>query len=164
MRLVCILSPFSGDRLLNDRYLHACLRDSFARGEAPYASHAIGPLVLDDNDPAQRKAGCAAGIAWMLRAERVAVYADLGLSRGMRAELEAIAGLPEGAPCPVVERRLLGADWYARLADRVTTPRVAPVLAEADALIGARVHLADRRCVCSVARGECPLHGEGDAA
>src|SRR5690606_39702927 len=46
MRRVVICSPWRGDTALHARYLDACLRDSYRRGEAPIAAHAIGPRVL----------------------------------------------------------------------------------------------------------------------
>lgn len=51
----------------NIAYLDACLADCFARGEVPFASHAIytrkdhGFKVLDDTIPAERKKGMQAG-------------------------------------------------------------------------------------------------------
>lgn len=89
MRRVIIESPFAGDRERNHAYLLDCLRDCYARGEAPIASHAIGPLVLDDNDPEQRAQGISAGLAWHAVADAVVFYVDLGWgSRGMRSALK----------------------------------------------------------------------------
>lgn len=106
MRRVVIESPFAGDRKRNHAYLLACLRDCFARGEAPIASHLIGPLVLDDDDPAQRAQGIMAGLAWQAKAHVVAVYEDLGRSRGMVAAIEHAEA--KGIP---IEYRRLGGDW-----------------------------------------------------
>lgn len=87
MRLTIIESPFAAataellDR--NARYLDACLRDSLNRHEAPYASHAYLPRVLDDTIPAERALGIAAGLEWGRCAALSAVYVDIGVSRGM---------------------------------------------------------------------------------
>lgn len=87
-RLVYIESPYAGNRRRNDAYLHACMRDSLARGEAPYASHALYTQFLDDTIPAERELGMESGFAWGSKAELSAVYVDLGVSGGMRAGIE----------------------------------------------------------------------------
>lgn len=46
--VVLIESPYSGQGVEAIRYLACCLLDSFLRGEAPIASHAIGPLALPE--------------------------------------------------------------------------------------------------------------------
>lgn len=97
-------------RWLNKRYARACMRDSLARGEAPYASHLVfdQPGILDDADPADRALGMYAGFAWGASAQRVAVYVDRGVSHGM------IAGIrrAEAAGIPI-ERRSLP-NWRAK--------------------------------------------------
>lgn len=47
----------------NVAYVNACLADSFAKGETPFASHAIYTLpgVLNDKVPTERKKGMQAG-------------------------------------------------------------------------------------------------------
>lgn len=87
MRRVIICSPYRGNTERHSRYLDACLRDSYARGESPYASHALGPRALDDADPEQRSQGIAAGLAWIEMAHALALYVDLGMSDGMQAEV-----------------------------------------------------------------------------
>lgn len=116
MRLVVVESPFAGNVELNLRYLRACMADCLARGEAPFASHGLytQPGVLDDSDPAQRKLGMDAGFAWRGVAAATVVYADLGISNGMRAGIADASRLCRG---PVhdhgVEIRLLGGEWSA---------------------------------------------------
>jgi hypothetical protein len=85
MRLVIIESPYAGDTEENVAYARAAVRDSLARGEAPIASHLLytQPGVLDDAQPAERRLGIAAGLAWGCVAEATVVYADLGVSAGM---------------------------------------------------------------------------------
>lgn len=85
MKLVIIESPYAGDVLKHIDYARACLRDSLLRGEAPIASHLLYTQigVLDDDIPEERKMGIHAGLAWGLHASLTAVYADLGISRGM---------------------------------------------------------------------------------
>lgn len=110
MKLVVIETPFSGkteeERERNAEYLRCAMMDSIGRGEAPFPSHALYPQFLDDEDPSERSHGMEMGFAWGRRADGVAVYADLGLSRGMQ---EGIArALAHGLP---VTYRSLGAAW-----------------------------------------------------
>ena len=85
MRRVIVETPYAGDVERNLRYLRACMRDCFLRGEAPFASHAIytQPGVLDDTDPDERQLGIEAGFVWREFADATVVYTDLGMSRGM---------------------------------------------------------------------------------
>lgn len=86
MRLVQIESPYAGDVFKNIQYLRLCMRDCLMKGEAPYASHGLytQPFVLDDNDPEERKLGVKAGWSFLPAVEAVVVYADLGISSGMK--------------------------------------------------------------------------------
>ena len=79
-----------------------CLLDSLNRGEAPIASHLLHTQVLDDTDPAQRKMGIAAGVAWHTAADLIVFYVDRGWSRGM----EAARGYAVHRGVPYVERNL----------------------------------------------------------
>lgn len=90
----------------NRRYLTACLRDSLLRNEAPFASHGLYVGPLDDNDPAERDHGIAAGFAWRHVAQATVVYVDLGTSRGMELGIEAAKEM--GHP---IEYRRLGGEW-----------------------------------------------------
>lgn len=83
MRRVIIESPFAGDRERNLAYLREAILDSLARGEAPFASHAIYPQFLDDNVPELRRFGIEAGFAWWQPDIPVIFYTDLGWSPGM---------------------------------------------------------------------------------
>lgn len=89
-RRVIVESPFAGDVKRNQAYLSACLRDCLMRGEAPFASHAIYTRdgVLDDTVPEERKHGIEAGFDWRDAAHATVVYADFGVSGGMRAGIE----------------------------------------------------------------------------
>lgn len=90
---VIIESPFRGDtpedaaRKLD--YARECVADSIRRGENPYASHLFFPQVLSDALPNERALGIALGLEWAAVADFVAVYADLGISDGMRQGIEA---------------------------------------------------------------------------
>jgi hypothetical protein len=96
MKLVVIESPYGtnpdGSRAdaatveRRIRYVRACMADCLARGEAPYASHALYTLpgVLDDATPEERRTGMVAGFAWGAVAGTRVVYADEGVTPGMR--------------------------------------------------------------------------------
>jgi hypothetical protein len=105
MKLVIIESPYAGDIPVNLGYLAECLKDSISRGEAPFASHAIYPLALDDNIKEERIKGIVCGYNWMTRADLVAVYTDLGISPGMTAAIARANDLGL-----TVEYRVLGHD------------------------------------------------------
>lgn len=90
---VIIESPFSGygdKQKERDHavYLRLILLDSIKRGEAPFASHAIYPQVMDDDDPPLRHLGIHMGFRWGELAHYVAVYVDRGISPGMQAAIE----------------------------------------------------------------------------
>lgn len=108
MKLVIIESPYAGDVERNIAYARACVRDSLARGEAPYASHLFFTQdgLLDDDDPEQREQGIDAGLAWGEKADLCAVYTDLGISSGMRVGI--CRGVENGIR---VESRSLGGEW-----------------------------------------------------
>lgn len=106
---VLVESPYAGNVRRNRAYLRACLRDSLARGEFPFASHAIYTQVLDDTDPVQRNLGIRAGLEWGERADATVVYADLGISSGMARGIQ--AANEAGRPVAV---RYLGGRWKGR--------------------------------------------------
>lgn len=85
MRTVVVESPLAGDYIRNTVYAQLAVLDCLQRGEAPFASHLLYPIVLDDLDPDERKLGMRAG--WYLgdRLEAVVLYTDLGVSRGMES-------------------------------------------------------------------------------
>lgn len=89
MRLVIVESPYAASTPegieRNVAYARACLADSIAHGEAPFASHLLytQPRVLRDEIPSERAKGIEAGLAWARCAAASAVYVDLGVSGGM---------------------------------------------------------------------------------
>lgn len=82
---VVIESPYAGDTERNEAYARACMKHSLNQGEAPIASHLLytQPGVLDEEVPEQRQWGIEAGYAWMVEAELVIFYVDVGFSHGM---------------------------------------------------------------------------------
>lgn len=106
MRRVIVESPFAGDVRRNTAYAVACLRDCIARGEAPFASHLIYPLVLDDLKPGERAVGIELGLCWGECAEATVVYTDFGITPGMDQGI--VAAQMAGRP---IEFRQLQALW-----------------------------------------------------
>lgn len=88
MRLVIVESPYAGDVARNEAYARAAMRDCLERGEAPMVSHLLYTQVLDDDEPAEREQGIAAGLAWGACAWASVIYVDLGISAGMREGIE----------------------------------------------------------------------------
>jgi len=114
-RLVILESPFNGPcgehrrhdpacrkcrsvRVYCKLYLDLAMRDSIARGEAPFASHGLYPLFLDEDTPEGRALGITLGHAWLGGCEAVVVYADGpgGITAGMdeRIKMSKAMGLP----------------------------------------------------------------------
>lgn len=85
---VMIESPFSAATLEeknnNLAYARAAVQDSLQRGESPLAPHLWFTEWLDDNDKAEREHGFACLESWMAKCDRVAVYTDRGLTRGIQ--------------------------------------------------------------------------------
>jgi hypothetical protein len=105
MRLVVIESPFAGEIQRNLEYVRRCMADCLARGEAPYASHALytQPGVLRDEIPAERTLGIEAGFAWWRVADAIIFYEDYGYSRGMEASFAKAT-----SECRAFETRRIG--------------------------------------------------------
>lgn len=81
---VIVESPFAGG-FANVKYSRECLKDCLSRGESPYASHLLYTQkgVLDDSVPEERRRGIKASNDWLEVTDLVAVYMDLGVTRGM---------------------------------------------------------------------------------
>lgn len=81
---VIVESPFAGG-FANVKYSRECLKDCLARQESPYASHLLYTQkgVLDDTLPDERRIGIQAANQWLEVTDIVAVYMDLGVTRGM---------------------------------------------------------------------------------
>lgn len=90
--LVVIESPFQGLDVATE-YLKSCMLDSIGHGEAPFASHQLYTLVLDDTVPHERELGMELGFAWGAKASRCAVYIDHGISEGMKEGIRRAYGV-----------------------------------------------------------------------
>lgn len=85
--LVVVESPWAGLGCGQkaQQYLRNCIRDSLARNELPWASHAMlaWTEALYESDLEQREEGLQVGREMMMKADLVAFYIDHGLSPGM---------------------------------------------------------------------------------
>jgi hypothetical protein len=107
---VYIESPLAGDFARNVKYARLCLLDSLRKGEAPYASHLLYTLALDDRVDTERAWGMQAGHEWRKASDKLVVYTDLGISKGMTIGVQ--LGEELGMP---VEHRQLPPDLMALL-------------------------------------------------
>lgn len=111
MARVFIASPLRGDLPANQAYARRCMRDSLARGEAPFVPH-----LLYDHVPEERERAIRAALEMLRGCEVLAVYTDRGISSGMRGEIEAVDGINRertmrAADMPlVIEYRELGGE------------------------------------------------------
>ncbi len=91
MALVVICSPLRNDDPdeveRNRVYAREAMRNSMLRGEAPFVSHLLYPQILEDSIPEERAAAKIATEQVIMRADRLAVYIDRGISDGMREEI-----------------------------------------------------------------------------
>jgi hypothetical protein len=90
MKRVLIESPYAGDIKRNVEYAKECVKDCLRRGESPYASHLFFTQdgILNDDIPEERRQGIMAGLAWEDVADMVAIYADFGVTDGMKIGLD----------------------------------------------------------------------------
>lgn len=81
---VIVESPFAGG-FANVKYSREAIKDCLNRGESPFASHLLYTQkgVLNDTIPEERRRGIDAANGWLEVADYVAVYMDLGVTRGM---------------------------------------------------------------------------------
>lgn len=90
MKRVYIASPYRTNsheqRRTFDSYLEMCIRDSFSRGEAPYAPHYMYPPFMCR---ALTDAQCRnAADKYLAVCDKIAFYIDFDISPGMQDELD----------------------------------------------------------------------------
>lgn len=90
---VIIETPYAGKIEENVRYAALCCRDSFLRGENPFASHLFYPSFLDDRLSEERKAGIELGYELWDSCSKIIFYVDKGMSNGMKASFERAVSL-----------------------------------------------------------------------
>jgi hypothetical protein len=80
---VVLESPYAGDTIANIAYLQRCIQDSIDQGEAPFASHQMYTMALDNTSDYQRLIGIECGYTWLRLAQLQVFYTDRGWSPGM---------------------------------------------------------------------------------
>ena len=88
MKKIFICSPFAGEIDRNVRIAKKLCRMVMEAGYAPFAPHLLYPRFTEDNDPSQRAAGIACGLAFMETCDEVWAFTGNGISSGMRREIE----------------------------------------------------------------------------
>src|SRR5664279_6597399 len=83
MKRVYICSPYAGDVEGNTERAQWLCREAIKDGCAPYAPHLLYPQIIDD-----RQAGITCGLAYLGLCDELWVYANNGISPGMRQEID----------------------------------------------------------------------------
>lgn len=87
MRRVFIVSPFGGKEYNREMALWLCQMAINEHGVAPFAAHLLYPQFLNEDTPGQRDLGILAGMSWQNVCDEVWVYADRGITEGMKQEI-----------------------------------------------------------------------------
>lgn len=111
IKRIAIESPFAGDVPRNIRYAIAAMRHVMKQGHAPFASHLLYTIPLDDTDEIQRKLGMRFGFAHADACEERWVFFDHGISSGMKAGVS--RGEKRGQPI----RYIKIPNWHELIAD-----------------------------------------------
>lgn len=90
---VFICSPYAGDIERNCEIARALCRKAADRAYAPFAPHLVYPQLLNDSDPYERKKGMDFGLEFLEKCDEVWVYAENGISQGMKKEIELASSL-----------------------------------------------------------------------
>jgi hypothetical protein len=93
VKRVFLISPYSGDVERNLKYADKCQTFCFSSGWAPFAGHLQYTRVLDDSDEKDRSFGMTSAYEWLIVSELAVAFMDLGVSRGMHADLDAASRL-----------------------------------------------------------------------
>lgn len=92
MKLVYICSPYraADEETLrrNIEYARELTREALLRGESPVTVHLYMTQCLDESNEQERNTGLAAGRELIPRCDAVIVGARLGISAGMKAEID----------------------------------------------------------------------------
>lgn len=84
---VFICSPYAGDVKRNTEKAKQYMKFAVEKGVIPCVPHLLYPLVLDENDPAQRKLGLSFGLVWLSMCDELWVFGGT-VSSGMQMEVD----------------------------------------------------------------------------
>ena len=101
MKKVFICSRYAGDIKRNKDIARQLCSQATSKTYAPLAPHLLYPQFLDDEDQDDRIIGQFAGLAFLEKCDEVWVYAEDGISDGMKSEIELASKL--GIPVKFVK-------------------------------------------------------------
>lgn len=87
-KLVFICSPLRGDYIENQNRAKEYCREAIMAGVIPIAPHVYFTQFLDDNVESERNLGIDSGIALLDICSEIWIYAEKGISNGMKTEIE----------------------------------------------------------------------------
>jgi len=91
MEVAYVISPYrgiDGDYGKNEQYTLKAAGYLISQGFIPVVPHLYLPRILDDNDEKQRERALQCGLKLLEKCDFAIVFSDLGISEGMRKELE----------------------------------------------------------------------------
>lgn len=86
-KLCYVCSPYRGDTERNIEYAKELTRLALDNGYDPITPHLYLTQVLNEDDPAQREKGMAAGTELLKHCRYILIGSRFGLSEGMLAEI-----------------------------------------------------------------------------
>ncbi|MCM1232682.1 MAG: hypothetical protein NC489_21355 [Ruminococcus flavefaciens] len=86
--LVYICSPYRGDITRNTEYARELTRIALDNGYTPITPHLYLTQVLNEEDPAQRERGMAAGAELLKHCKYIFIGSRYGISEGMLSEIQ----------------------------------------------------------------------------
>lgn len=87
-KLVFVCSRYRGDTIHNCINVKRICKKAIDEGHAPFAPHLFYPQILDDQKEAERATGISCSLAFLEVCHEIWVYADEGVSDGMKLEIE----------------------------------------------------------------------------
>ena len=92
MKLIYVVSPYSGDIGKNTEYARKACRNVMDCGHAFFAPHLLYPFILNDDRPDERRCGMEMGLAVLARCDELWVFGSV-VSDGMVTEVREAARL-----------------------------------------------------------------------
>lgn len=87
-KLVFICSPLRGDYIENQNRAREYCREAIMAGYIPIAPHLYFTQFLDDSMELERSLGIDCGIALLDKCGEIWIFAEKGISNGMKTEIE----------------------------------------------------------------------------
>ena len=87
-KLVYVCSPYRGETEKHRKYAKELTRAVLEAGGVPVTPHLYIALVLDDEEPEERKLGLSAGHEPLKSCPFILIGGKFGISEGMRGEIE----------------------------------------------------------------------------